>query len=175
MGPLQDDTLVPEVFSFLLFIKLEPQSGVNESQSDGVLGRELFKGRQSMVDEILNLVALHIISVLMPTVSSCIRTWMLTLINRHHVFWLSTTNLLHSRNQAGYVFTAQVCEEFKAIARQLYDKPNSIEELAEQREYMKQIPEQLKKNQELIDKAMVDYELIEEFNYNISAEDFNAK
>jgi len=57
----------------------------------------------------------------------------------------------------------------------LYDKPNSIEELAEQREYMKQIPEQLKKNQELIDKAMVDYELIEEFNYNISAEDFNAK
>lgn len=57
----------------------------------------------------------------------------------------------------------------------MYDKPNSIEELAEQREYMKQIPEQLKKNQELIDKAMVDYELIEEFNYNISAEDFNAK
>lgn len=40
---------------------------------------------------------------------------------------------------------------------------------------MKQIPEQLKKNQELIDKAMIDYELIEEFNYNISAEDFNAK
>lgn len=68
-----------------------------------------------------------------------------------------------------------VCEEFKAIARVLYDKPNSIEELSEQREYMKQIPENLKKNQELIDKAMIDYELIEEFNYNISAEDFNAK
>lgn len=72
-------------------------------------------------------------------------------------------------------FIIQVCEEFKTIARQLYDKPNSIEELAEQREYMKQIPEQLKKNQELIDKAMIDYELIEEFNYSISAEDFNAK
>lgn len=68
-----------------------------------------------------------------------------------------------------------MCEEFKAVARRLYDKPNSIEELSEQREYMKQIPEQLKKNQELIDKAMIDYELIEEFNYNISAEDFNAK
>lgn len=97
------------------------------------------------------------------------------LINGHRVFWLSITNFLHTRNQTGYVFIVQVCEEFKAIARQLYDKPNSIEELAEQREYMKQIPEQLKKNQELIDKAMVDYELIEEFNYNISAEDFNAK
>lgn len=40
---------------------------------------------------------------------------------------------------------------------------------------MKTIPDLLKKNQELIDKAMVDYELIEEFNYNISAEDFSAK
>jgi orotate phosphoribosyltransferase-like protein len=40
---------------------------------------------------------------------------------------------------------------------------------------MKTIPELLKKNQELIDKAMVDYELIEEFNYSISAEDFSAK
>ena len=68
-----------------------------------------------------------------------------------------------------------MCEEFKAIARTLYDKPNSIEELSEQREYMQTIPDLLKKNQELIDKAMVDYELIEEFNYNISAEDFNAK
>lgn len=69
----------------------------------------------------------------------------------------------------------EVCEEFKTIARQLYDKPNSIEELAEQREFMKTIPDLLKKNQELIDKAMVDYELIEEFNYSISAEDFSAK
>lgn len=83
--------------------------------------------------------------------------------------------MLYKKNEIDRVFIVQVCEEFKAIARQLYDKPNSIEELAEQREYMKQIPEQLKKNQELIDKAMVDYELIEEFNYNISAEDFNAK
>lgn len=101
---------------------------------------------------------------------------MLKLIKRASCFFgCQYTNLLYSRNQTGYVYIVQVCEEFKVIARQLYDKPNSIEELAEQREYMKQIPEQLKKNQELIDKAMIDYELIEEFNYNISAEDFNAK
>ena len=68
-----------------------------------------------------------------------------------------------------------MCEEFKQIARTLYDKPNCIEELSEQREYMKTIPDLLKKNQELIDKAVVDYELIEEFNYNISQDDFNAK
>lgn len=30
------------------------------------------------------------------------------------------------------------------ISRKLYEKPNSIEELAEQREWMKQIPDQFK-------------------------------
>lgn len=40
---------------------------------------------------------------------------------------------------------------------------------------MKTIPDLLKKNQELIDKAVVDYELIEEFYYSISQDDFNAK
>lgn len=38
----------------------------------------------------------------------------------------------------------QACEECKMISRKLYEKPNSIEELAEQREWMKQIPDQLK-------------------------------
>ena len=93
-------------------------------------------------------------------------------VQRYRRFWA----LLDLQWSKEYSFSlSQVCEEFKAIARVLYDKPNSIEELSEQREYMKQIPENLKKNQELIDKAMIDYELIEEFNYNISAEDFNAK
>lgn len=43
------------------------------------------------------------------------------------------------------------------------------------REWMKTIPEKLKEHQELIDKAMQDYELIEEFYYNLSTDDFNAK
>ncbi|XP_060076356.1 dynein axonemal heavy chain 1-like, partial [Ylistrum balloti] len=67
------------------------------------------------------------------------------------------------------------CEEFKAISRKLYDKPNCVEELSEMREWMKGIPDKLKEHQELIDKAMDDYELIEEFYYNLSADDFNAK
>ena len=74
------------------------------------------------------------------------------------------------RNQAD-----EVCEEFKTISRTLYDKPNNIEELTEQREYMKTIPTLLNEKQELINKAMVDYELIEEFFHNISQDDFNAK
>ena len=73
------------------------------------------------------------------------------------------------------LFLLKVCEEFKTISRRLYDKPNSIEELSEQREYMKTIPELLSERHELINKAMVDYELIEEFYYSISQDDFNAK
>ncbi|PVD29059.1 hypothetical protein C0Q70_11656 [Pomacea canaliculata] len=67
------------------------------------------------------------------------------------------------------------CEEFKNISRKLYEKPNCVEELSEMREWMKIIPDKLKEHQELIDKAMQDYELIEEFYYNLSTDDFNAK
>lgn len=35
----------------------------------------------------------------------------------------------------------QICEEFRSISRKIYEKPNSIEELAELREWMKGIPE----------------------------------
>ena len=69
----------------------------------------------------------------------------------------------------------EACEEFKMIARKLYEKPNCVEELSEMREWMKGIPETLKEHQELIDKAMTDYELIEEFYYNLSTDDFNLK
>lgn len=37
----------------------------------------------------------------------------------------------------------QICEEFRSISRKIYEKPNSIEELAELREWMKNIPEKL--------------------------------
>ncbi|KAL3881803.1 hypothetical protein ACJMK2_028195, partial [Sinanodonta woodiana] len=67
------------------------------------------------------------------------------------------------------------CEEFRTIARKLYDKCNCIEELADMREWMKSIPDKLKEHQEAIDKAMDDYELIEEFYYSLSTDDFNAK
>eukprot|EP00794_Sanderia_malayensis_P012733 gene12733-14038_t len=69
----------------------------------------------------------------------------------------------------------EVCDEFRTIARRLYEKPNSIEELSEQREYMKTVPGLLTEKQELINKAMIDYELLEEFYYSISQDDFNSK
>uniref|UniRef100_A0AAZ3Q3C2 Dynein heavy chain 1, axonemal n=1 Tax=Oncorhynchus tshawytscha TaxID=74940 RepID=A0AAZ3Q3C2_ONCTS len=67
------------------------------------------------------------------------------------------------------------CEECKAVSRKLHEKPNSIEELTDQREWMKQISDQLKAHEELLSKAMSDYELIDEFFYTLSNEDFNGK
>ncbi|XP_033101869.1 dynein heavy chain 1, axonemal-like [Anneissia japonica] len=69
----------------------------------------------------------------------------------------------------------EACEEFKSISRRLYDKQNCIEDLSEQKEWMESIPDRLKEHQEVIDKAMTDYELIEEFCYNLSTDDFNLK
>ncbi|XP_060621830.2 dynein axonemal heavy chain 1 [Anolis sagrei] len=68
-----------------------------------------------------------------------------------------------------------ICEAFKAISRKIYEKPNSIEELAELREWMKGIPEKQKAQEELISKVMEDYEVMEEFLYNLTQDDFNDK
>ncbi|GAA6221830.1 dynein heavy chain 1, axonemal-like [Lates japonicus] len=67
------------------------------------------------------------------------------------------------------------CEECNIISRKLREKSNSIDELAEKRDWMKQIPEQLKSYKELIGKILLDYEVIEEFCYCLSDEDANKK
>ncbi|KAF3689531.1 Dynein heavy chain 1 [Channa argus] len=97
------------------------------------------------------------------------------------------------------------CEECNSISRKLNEKPNSIEELTEKRDWMKQIPEQLKSykvqtegikqiflsyisyersvelallicpQQECIGKTLADYEVIEEFHYCLSDDDVNKK
>ncbi|CAK6435519.1 unnamed protein product [Pipistrellus nathusii] len=68
-----------------------------------------------------------------------------------------------------------ICEEFRSISRKIYEKPNSIEELAELREWMKGIPEKLVVLEERIVKVMDDYQIMDEFHYNLSTDDFNDK
>nr|XP_031542333.1 dynein heavy chain 1, axonemal isoform X7 [Vicugna pacos] len=68
-----------------------------------------------------------------------------------------------------------ICEEFRSISRKIYEKPNSIEELAELREWMKGIPEKLVGLEERIMKIMDDYQVMDEFLYNLSTDDFNDK
>jgi len=41
----------------------------------------------------------------------------------------------------------QACEEFKSITRKLLDKPNTIEELSDLREWSKNIPERVAQHQ----------------------------
>ncbi|XP_051777061.1 dynein axonemal heavy chain 1 [Erpetoichthys calabaricus] len=69
----------------------------------------------------------------------------------------------------------EACEIFREISRKLYDKANSIEELAEQREWMKGIPDQLKTHEEVMSKVMAYYELMEDYYFNLSNDDFNIK
>ncbi|XP_054992649.1 dynein axonemal heavy chain 1 [Sorex araneus] len=68
-----------------------------------------------------------------------------------------------------------ICENFRSISRKIYEKPNSIEELAEIREWMKGIPEKLSDLEERIRKVMEDYQVLDEFFYSLSMEDFNDK
>ncbi|XP_019331155.1 dynein axonemal heavy chain 1 [Alligator mississippiensis] len=68
-----------------------------------------------------------------------------------------------------------ICEAYKVISRKMYEKPNSIEELAELREWMKGVPGQLHVQEELISKVVEDYEVMEEFLYNLTQDDFNEK
>ncbi|MED6234622.1 hypothetical protein ATANTOWER_018420 [Ataeniobius toweri] len=66
-------------------------------------------------------------------------------------------------------------EKCNIISRALQEKPNSIEELNEKREWMKQIPEQLKSYTEDLAKILLDLEVLEEFYYSFSNEDVNRK
>ncbi|XP_026131005.1 dynein heavy chain 1, axonemal isoform X1 [Carassius auratus] len=65
--------------------------------------------------------------------------------------------------------------ECKAVSRKLSEKPSCIEELIDQREWMKLLPEQLKAHEECLSKAMSDYDLTDEFLYSLSDEDVNEK
>ncbi|XP_062252615.1 dynein axonemal heavy chain 1 [Platichthys flesus] len=67
------------------------------------------------------------------------------------------------------------CEECNLMSRKLHEKPDGIEELSEKRDWMKQIPEQLKSYKEVIGKILSDYELMDEFCYSLSNEDSNQK
>nr|XP_013047409.2 dynein axonemal heavy chain 1 isoform X1 [Anser cygnoides]XP_047928500.1 dynein axonemal heavy chain 1 isoform X1 [Anser cygnoides]XP_047928502.1 dynein axonemal heavy chain 1 isoform X1 [Anser cygnoides]XP_047928506.1 dynein axonemal heavy chain 1 isoform X1 [Anser cygnoides] len=68
-----------------------------------------------------------------------------------------------------------ICDAYKAVSLKMHEKPNSIEELAELREWMKGVPEQLAVQKELIREVMEDYKVLEEFLYNLTEEDFSQK
>ncbi|XP_038627172.1 dynein heavy chain 1, axonemal [Tachyglossus aculeatus] len=68
-----------------------------------------------------------------------------------------------------------ICTEFRSISRKIYEKPNSIEELSELRDWMKSNSERLHFLEDRIARVMGDYEVLEEFFYNLPTEEFNEK
>ncbi|KAG7240353.1 hypothetical protein INR49_026924, partial [Caranx melampygus] len=67
------------------------------------------------------------------------------------------------------------CEKCIVMSRKLQEKPNNIEELAEKREWMKQIPGELKSHRDFIAKTLSDYEVLEDLRYCLSDEDASKK
>ena len=55
------------------------------------------------------------------------------------------------------------------------ERANTIEDLTEQREYIKTIPESVTSQQSRIDQAMANYDMIEEYFYPLSDDDFNSR
>ncbi len=68
-----------------------------------------------------------------------------------------------------------MCEDFKDISFKLRERSNSAEELMEQREYLETVPEVVSTHQHRIIQAMSDYDMIEEYYYTLSDDDFNNR
>ena len=57
----------------------------------------------------------------------------------------------------------------------LRERTNTIEDLMEQKEYLKGVPDVITSHQSRIDQAMSDYDMIDEYYYQLSDEDFNNR
>ncbi|XP_025097584.1 dynein heavy chain 1, axonemal-like [Pomacea canaliculata] len=73
------------------------------------------------------------------------------------------------------VKTEESCNAMKDINRKLFDKPNSIEELVAIQEWMKSIPEKLREHTEITDKMFDEHEVLADYKYNLTNEDFKLK
>jgi dynein heavy chain len=67
------------------------------------------------------------------------------------------------------------CDLCKSISRKLNEKPVCIEDLTELREWMETVPIELENLTEEVEHAVNDYELVEEFYYPLSQDDFNVR
>ena len=69
----------------------------------------------------------------------------------------------------------EACNLCKNISRRLGERPLTIEDLTDQREWMESVPYELERITEEVQDAINDYDLIEEFYYPLSQDDFNVR
>ncbi|KAL8563601.1 hypothetical protein ACOMHN_019339 [Nucella lapillus] len=67
------------------------------------------------------------------------------------------------------------CDVMKMMSRRLYDKPNTIEELVDMREWIGTIPEKLSEHQDELEKLKEEHLVLEDFWHNLSNDEFTAK
>ena len=68
-----------------------------------------------------------------------------------------------------------MCDEFKEISRRLNERPNTIEDLTETREFMNTIPEIVTEHQKMIDAAVSDYAMLDEYFFPLTDDGFDMK
>lgn len=68
-----------------------------------------------------------------------------------------------------------ITSKFNKMAQVLYSRPNGIEDLMEQREFIKTIPETTKSLEPSIKKSLQDWDLLESFNCSLSDSDFSLR
>lgn len=68
-----------------------------------------------------------------------------------------------------------VSNSFREIQRKLFEKPNNMEELHEHREWMKTIGTLMDDKKDDISGVMDEFNLLDEFWFNLSNEEFNTK
>jgi dynein heavy chain len=69
----------------------------------------------------------------------------------------------------------QISEQFRELSQKLYERPNCIEDLTEQREFVKTVPDLIQANQSRIDQVMADYDLLDDYFFTLSDEDFENR
>lgn len=61
------------------------------------------------------------------------------------------------------------------MSYKLRERTNTIEDLMEQKEFIKGVPEVVASHQSKIDQAMSDYDMIDDYYYTLSNDDFNNR
>ena len=74
-----------------------------------------------------------------------------------------------------YILDLQICDEFRELSARLYERPNCIEDLTEQREFVQTVPDIVSSHQSRIDQIMADYDLLDDYFYTLSDEDFDNR
>lgn len=66
----------------------------------------------------------------------------------------------------------EITGQFNRMAQVLYSRPNGIEDLMDQREFMKTVPETVKSLEGNIKRTLTEWDLLESFNCSLSDSDF---